>query len=67
MDQINLAEMFFKRSSIKIVQAIMIRQKNITTRGGSYFPYIYIQKTLKSCCQKPLDRFQYSLTELFLW
>ena len=33
----------------------------------NYFPYISINKTLKSSFQKPMDRFQYNLAEMFLW
>ena len=43
----NFAEMFLRRSSTKIVQAIWIRQKTWPPEGGAYFPYICIYKTLK--------------------
>ena len=33
--------------STKIVQVIMIRQKTWPLRGGAYFPYISVQKSLK--------------------
>ena len=42
--------------------------KNMAARGWSSFSiYIYIESLKKSSCQKPLDRFQYNLVEMFLW
>ena len=42
--------------------------KNMDARGWSLFSlYIYIENLKKSSCQKPLDRFQYTLAEMFLW
>ena len=60
--------MFHWWPSTKIVQAIMIRQKNMAARGrGLLFLYIYIENFKKSFCQKPLDQFKYNLAEMFLW
>ena len=39
-----------------IVQVIMIRQKTWLPGGGGGV-----------CFQKPMDRFQYNLAEMFLW
>ena len=37
-------------------------------KGWSLFPlYIYIENLKKSSCQKPLDRFHYTLAETFRW
>ena len=42
--------------------------KNMAARGRSLFSlYIYLENFKKSSCQKPLDRFQYSFAEMFLW
>ena len=42
--------------------------KNMAARGWSLFSlYIYIENLKKSSCQKPLDRFQYTLAEMFPW
>ena len=36
--------------------------------AGLIFPiYIYIENLKKSSCQKPLDRFQYNLADMFPW
>ena len=41
--------------------------KNMAARRHGLFSlYIYTDKK-KSSCQKPLDRFQYNLAEMFLW
>ena len=63
-----LAERFYSWPFTKIVQAVMICQ-NMAGRGGAYFPYIYIyiENLKKSSCQKPLDRFQYNLADMFPW
>ena len=47
----------------------MIRQKTWLPVGGAYFPYIiiYIENFKKFSCQKPLDRFQYNLANIFPW
>ena len=45
----------------------MIRQKTWLLRDGAYFPYIIYIENLKKSCQKPLDRFQYNLAEMFPW
>ena len=34
--------------------------------AGLIFPLYLYRKLLKSSCQKPLDRFQYNLAEMFL-
>ena len=65
--QYNFAEMFLRWSSTKIVQAIWIRQKHGRRGRGLFPPYIYIENFKRSSCQKPLDRFQYNFTEMFLW
>ena len=37
-------------------------------RQGTGLVFIYLYRKLpKSSCQKPLDRFQYNLAEMFLW
>ena len=55
-------------SSTKIVQVVMICPKNMAARGRVLFSlYIYIENLKKSSCQKPLDRFQYNLAEIFPW
>ena len=42
--------------------------KNMAARGWSSFSlYIYIESLKNSSCQKPLDRFQYNLAEIFPW
>ena len=42
--------------------------KNMAARGRGLFSlYIYIENFKKSSCHKPLDRFQYNFTEMFLW
>ena len=46
-DFIITAEIFPWWPSTKIVQVIMIRQKNMAAEGRAYFPYISIYKTLK--------------------
>ena len=39
----------------------------MTARGrGLYSQYIYTEELKKSSCQKPPDRFQYNLAEMFL-
>ena len=35
--------------------------------AGLIFPIYLYRKLKKSSCQKPLDRFQYNVTEMFLW
>ena len=35
--------------------------------GCLFSLYIYIENLKKSSCQKPLDRFQYNLAEMFPW
>ena len=40
--QYNLPGMFLSWLSTKLVQAIMIRQKNMAAGGGAYFPYILV-------------------------
>ena len=39
--------LYSKGILIKIVQAILIRQKTRPPGGGAYFPYISILKTIK--------------------
>ena len=42
--------------------------KNMAARGRGLFSlYIIIENLKKSSCQKPLDRFQYNLAEMFPW
>ena len=54
--------------STKIVQVIMIHQKTWPSGGGAYSSlYIHIEKFKIFSCQKPMDRFQYSLAGMFLW
>ena len=66
--QYNLAEMYPWWPFTKIVQAVMICQKTWLVGAGLIFPiYIYIENLNKSSCQKPLDRFQYNLAEMFPW
>ena len=70
--QYTLAEMFLWWPFTKIVQAVMICQKTWPPRGwgggGAYFPSIYQNRKLeKTSCQKPLDRFQYNLADMFPW
>ena len=66
--QYTLAEMFLWWPFTKIVQAVMICQKIWPPGGGAYFPYIYVYRKLeKTSCQKPLDRFQYNLADMFPW
>ena len=65
--QYNFAEMFLWWSFTQIVQAIWIRQKNMTARGRGLFSlYIHIENFKKSSCLKQLDRFQYNFAEMFL-
>ena len=46
----------------------MICQKTWLLGGPGLFSlYIYIENLKKSSCQKPLDRFQYNLAEMFPW
>ena len=59
--------MFLRWSSTKIVQAIWIRQKTWRQGSGLIFPIYLYRKLQKSSCQKPLDRFQYTFAEKFLW
>ena len=64
----NLAKMFPWWPSTKIVQVIVICQKTWLQWGWSLFSlYIYIENLKKSSCQKPLDRFHYTLAETFHW
>ena len=64
----NFAGMFLWWSSTKIVQAIWIRQKNMASRGRGLFSLnIFMENLKKSSCQKPLERLQYNLAEMFLW
>ena len=52
----------------KIVQAVMFCQKNMAARGRGLFSLsIYIDNLKKSSCQKPLDQFQYNLSDMFPW
>ena len=40
----------------------------MAARGRGLFSlYNYIENFKKSSCQKPLDRFQYNIAEMFLW
>ena len=57
--QYNLAKMFPWWPSTKIVQAIVIRQKNGHQGAGLIFP-IYLNR-------KPLDGFQFNLAGIFFW
>ena len=42
--------------------------KNMAASGRGLFSlYIYIENLKNSSCQKPLDRFQYNLAEMFPW
>ena len=42
--------------------------KNMAARGPGLFSlYIYKERLTKSSYQKPLDRFQYNLAEMFPW
>ena len=64
----NLAKLFPWWPSTKIVQVILICQKTWLLGGWSLFSlHIYIENLKKSSCQKPLDRFQYTLAEMFPW
>ena len=66
--QYNLEGMCLWSPSTKIVQAIMIRRKIWLQGGGLIFPiYLYRKLEKKSSCQKPLDRFQYNMAEMFTW
>ena len=60
--------MFLWWSSTKIVQAIWIRQKTwLPGWAGLIFPIYLYRKFKKSSYQKPLERLQYNVTEMFLW
>ena len=66
------AEMFPWWSFTKIVQVVMICQKTWLLGGGGgglglFSLYIYIENLKKSSYQKPLDRFQYNLADMFPW
>ena len=65
----NLAEMFLWWPSIKIAQAIKLCQNAWLPRGriNLLSIYIYMENLKKPPCKKPLDRFQYNLTEMFFW
>ena len=60
--------MFLWWSSTKIVQAIGIRQKTWLPGGAGLILPIYLyRKFKKSSYEKPLERLQYNVAEMFLW
>ena len=69
--------MFLWWSSYKIVQAIWIRQKHGCQGGGGVggggggagliFPIYLYRKFKKPSYQRPLERLQYNVAEMFLW
>ena len=63
----NLAEMFlFSGSLPRLIKPFGFVKKHGNQGAGLIFP-IYLYRKLEKSCQKPQDRFHYSLAKMFPW